>query len=134
MKRNLVLENRFYDLGPVVKPRGDNEAYGFKIYEHRPSKNIVIPAQAGIYCTPARGPNYFIYPCGVPLCQGFVVQAMDTRRCGCDEREKVGMMCVACKIFIYKQIFFEKKSPNGDWFINYPKCILILAYRRACVP
>lgn len=26
----------------------------------------------------------FICPCGVPLCQGFVVQAMDTRRCGYD--------------------------------------------------
>jgi hypothetical protein len=50
-------------------------------------KSIVIPAQAGIYCTPARGPNYFICPCGVPLCQGFVVQTMDTHLRGYDECE-----------------------------------------------
>ena len=37
----------------------------------------------------------FICPCG----------ATDIRRRGYDEREKVGMMCVVCENFIYKQMF-----------------------------
>ena len=28
--------------------------------------------------------DFFIYPCGVSLCQGFVVEATDARRCGYD--------------------------------------------------
>ena len=72
MKRNLVLGNRFYDLGPVVMPRGDNEAYGFKIYKHRLSKKHRHSRRV-------RESIVFICSCGVPLCQGFVVQAMDTR-------------------------------------------------------
>ena len=87
MERNLVLGNRFYDLGPVVRPRGDNEAYGFKIYKHRLSKKTSsFPLSPGIYCHAVS--DFHLSPCrGVPLCQGFVVQTMDTRLRGYDERE-----------------------------------------------
>ena len=46
-----------------------------------------------------------------------------------------GMTGVWRARFLFINKFFLKKNPQtGDWFINYPKYILILAYHRACVP
>ena len=66
--------------------KGGGHFKALKNREHRSYKKFVIPTQVGIYCHAVS--DFHLSPCrGVPLCQGFVVQAMDTRLRGYDERE-----------------------------------------------
>ena len=78
--------------------KGGGHFKALKNWEHRSYKKFVIPTQVGIYCHAVS--DFHLSPCrGVPLCQGFVVQAMDTRlrgyderECGCDEERKCGIL------------------------------------------